>query len=52
MLWDGVGSRGGAADGTLLVVGGAGGVPSVAIQLARLLTGGDGVAAGERRMGA
>jgi zinc-binding alcohol dehydrogenase family protein len=30
--------RGGAAEGALLVIGGAGGVPSVAIQLARLLT--------------
>ena len=30
--------RGGGADGALLVIGGAGGVPSVAIQLARLLT--------------
>ena len=30
--------RGGGADAALLVIGGAGGVPSVAIQLARLLT--------------
>lgn len=31
--------QGGGADGALLIVGGAGGVPSVAIQLARRLTG-------------
>jgi NADPH:quinone reductase-like Zn-dependent oxidoreductase len=31
-------SLGAAADGALLIVGGAGGVPSIAIQLARLLT--------------
>jgi NADPH2:quinone reductase len=40
--------RGGACDGALLIVGGAGGVPSIAIQLARLLTGATVIATASR----
>jgi zinc-binding alcohol dehydrogenase family protein len=40
--------RGDTADGALLIVGGAGGVPSIAIQLARLLTGATVIATASR----